>query len=352
MLPANHGDCLWIEYGAEDDRHRVLIDGGPEYAFPHIQERIPEGGCHFDLLVVTHIDRDHIGGILKLLTHLPEGVTFGDIWFNAHRHLREADELGPAQGEMLSAVIERRGLPWNEAFGGSEHAVKVGDDAAPRELLLPGGMKMTLLSPTMAELRALKPVWEKEVKEHGIEPGSTDDALAELRRREHVPPDLLGKEKGPPNPAKDATEVFVSDDSKANGSSIVLLAEYDGRSALLVGDAYPSLVKRSLAHLAEGTFRTGALKLSHHGSKKNTDADLIKAIACPHYLISTDGAIYGHPHHAGIARTIASADDGTTLHFNYRTEWNGWWDDDGFKATYGYEADYPADGKTGLTVGL
>ena len=198
-------------------------------------------------------------------------MTFGDIWFNAYRHLLEPDELGAAQGEMVSAVIEQRGLPWNEAFGGPEHAVKVGDNAAPLELpLLPGGMKLTLLSPTMAELTRLKPEWEKQVKEHGIEPGSTDDALAELRRREDVPPDLLGKEEGPPHPADDAKDVFVSDDSKPNASSIALLAECDDKSALLVGDAYPSLVKRSLAHLAEGRFSVDALKLSHHGSKKNT----------------------------------------------------------------------------------
>jgi hypothetical protein len=29
MLPALHGDCLWIEYGEEGDTHHVLIDGGP-----------------------------------------------------------------------------------------------------------------------------------------------------------------------------------------------------------------------------------------------------------------------------------------------------------------------------------
>jgi hypothetical protein len=353
MLPANHGDCLWIEYGSEDEPHRILIDGGPEYAFPHISERLPEGGCHFELLVITHVDRDHIGGILKLLTHLPESVTFGDIWFNAYRHLAPADLLGPTQGEMVSAVIEQRGLPWNEAFGGRDEAVKVGSDGAPRELPpLAGGMKLTLLSPTMADLTRLKPVWEEEVAKHGIAPGVTDDALEELRRREDVPPDLLGKEEGPPHPAQDAQEPFVSDDSEANGSSIVLLAEFDRKKALLVGDAYPSLVKRSLGYLAEGRFAVDALKLSHHGSKKNTDSELIKSVVCPRYLVSTDGAIYGHPHHAGIARTVVNVDEDATLCFNYRSQANHWWDDAAFKSTFGYATEFPAEGESGLTVAL
>ena len=28
MLPAAHGDCLWIEYGSGTNVHRILIDGG------------------------------------------------------------------------------------------------------------------------------------------------------------------------------------------------------------------------------------------------------------------------------------------------------------------------------------
>ena len=28
MLPAENGDCLWIEYGEENSPHRILIDGG------------------------------------------------------------------------------------------------------------------------------------------------------------------------------------------------------------------------------------------------------------------------------------------------------------------------------------
>ena len=351
MLPANHGDCLWIEYGSENDPHRVLIDGGPEWAFPHIQAEIPDGGCKFDLLVITHVDRDHIGGVLKLLTHLPDGVEFGDIWFNGWRHL-PSDLLGPTQGEMVSAVIETRELPWNEAFGGAEEAVKLSDDGTPLELpLLPGGMKLTLLGPTHGDLARLAPKWKHEVEKAGLEPGSTDDALRELREREDVPPDLLGDE-GPPDPPNDVEKVFVSDTSEANGSSIVLLAEFEGKQALLVGDAYPSIVLRALGHLTEGKLAVDALKLSHHGSKKNTNLDLIEALTCPHYLVSTDGSSYGHPNHAPLSLVVVKGDPGKTLHFNYRSEWNKWWDDDTFKDDFEYEAEYPAAGSSGLTVEL
>ncbi len=70
MLPAAHGDCLWIEYGSGREIHRILIDGGPAHAYPALRERIlhlPADERHFDLLVITHIDADHIEGIIRLL---------------------------------------------------------------------------------------------------------------------------------------------------------------------------------------------------------------------------------------------------------------------------------------------
>ena len=70
MLPAAHGDCLWIEYGSGSTVHRILIDGGPAHAYPALRERIlhlPADERRFDLLVITHIDADHIEGIIRLL---------------------------------------------------------------------------------------------------------------------------------------------------------------------------------------------------------------------------------------------------------------------------------------------
>lgn len=52
----------------------MLVDGGPTYAYPrlkaHMEARLvglpPAERC-IELLVITHVDADHIGGILELL---------------------------------------------------------------------------------------------------------------------------------------------------------------------------------------------------------------------------------------------------------------------------------------------
>lgn len=349
MLPANHGDCLWLEYGSESDPHRILIDGGPEWAFDEITRRLPDGPCHFELLVITHVDRDHIGGILKLLTHLPEEVTFGDVWFNAWEHL-PSDLLGPAQGEMVSYLIEERGLAWNEAFGGKAEPVQVPESWELPEVTLAGDMKLTLLSPTRAELARLQPKWKDEVEKAHMQPGSREDARRELEEREgELPSDLLGDE-GPPNPEVDSTVPFEPDTSEANGSSIVLLAEYDQKRLLLCGDAFPSLVLRGVQRLTEGSLKVAAMKLSHHGSKKNTDVELIAALKCPKYLVSTNGRQYKHPDNAALSRVVCFGGEKPTLSFNYRSEKNDRWDNDQLKERIGFKTEFPEPGASGLTI--
>lgn len=78
VLPAQRGDALWIEYGTEDAPNHILIDGGiTATGRDHLRKRVEEVGTplHFELLVVTHIDLDHIQGILQFLENLPEGIT-------------------------------------------------------------------------------------------------------------------------------------------------------------------------------------------------------------------------------------------------------------------------------------
>jgi hypothetical protein len=261
--------------------------------------------------------------------------------------------LGAAQAEMVSAVIEKRDLPWNVAFGGA--AVCVGRRNPP-PIELDGGLTLTLLSPTRDELKRLRPQWKKEVEKAGIAPGATEEALKLLEKRDEAAADLLGEE-GPPDPDRDITTPFVSDDSVANGSSIVLLAQYDEgkkrKSVLLCGDAYPSLVERGLGMIGGGGRVTvDALKLSHHGSKKNTDVDLIRSLTCDRYLVSTNSAIFQHPNNAALARVVKHGGKNVTLCFNYRTKHTLPWDDAALRKRYGYTTNFPPPNDTGLTVSL
>lgn len=62
FLPARYGDCLWIQYGTLESTKNILIDGGTGGTKKHIKkilEDLPKEKRIIELLVVTHIDRDH-----------------------------------------------------------------------------------------------------------------------------------------------------------------------------------------------------------------------------------------------------------------------------------------------------
>jgi len=355
MLAAGRGDCLWIEYGDRAQPHVILVDGGipgTEKALAAKLNAMPANRRHIDLVVITHIDIDHIAGVLGLLREPVEHMTIGDFWFNAWKHLPVDDpgELGAKQGEEVSFLLEKRGLPWNKAFGG-EAAVITKDDELP-VVQFPGGMTITLLSPRPKRLFNLRKAWKKEIENAGLVPG---EAGAELHGQDEVDDDdggILGETL---DVAGLAASAFKGDTSAANGSSLALLAEHDGRRCLLAGDAFADEVLKSVTLLAGGDdlFEIDALKLSHHGGRKNTSAELIQALACRNYLFSTNGTIYKHPQVESVARVVQFGREAGVprLHFNHRCDQTLKWDEpDLHPRALNYEPIYPEPDKKGLLV--
>ena len=68
---------------------------------------------------MTHVDADHIDGVLELLRDEELGTTCGDVWFNGWRHLPDTplESLGPVEGELLTRSDPRgRDLAWNDGL--------------------------------------------------------------------------------------------------------------------------------------------------------------------------------------------------------------------------------------------
>jgi beta-lactamase superfamily II metal-dependent hydrolase len=146
------------------------------------------------------------------------------------------------------------------------------------------------------------------------------------------------------------------DPSAPNGSSIAILAEYNGHAVLLTGDAYADVLVESIRQLqrergAEGRkLKLDAVKLSHHGSAHGTTTGLLDQIECPRYLVSSNGDIFGHPDREAIARVIVHGGERPTLCFNYRSALNAIWDERALRDRYRYDAVYPKAGQEGIRV--
>ncbi len=341
LLPARYGDSLWIEYGDAENPSIVLIDGGTGGTKNEIRRLIDAmtGQKHIELLVVTHIDRDHIEGILSLLQADKLDFTIGTIWFNGWNHLPGNDLFeifGAVHGEKLSAAIIKHGINWNTHFGNT--AVVHQTELQPPVFQLEKGLKITLLSPTPENLEALKPVWIKELRKANLDPGF---GLEILEEPEDLSADIEQFGEGVPDIEKLFREKFEEDRAAANGSSIAFLAEFQGKRVLFAADAFPSVILRALNQLSSDKIPLDLIKVSHHASANNTSPELLEKIDCKKFAISTNGSISHHPAKVTVARVIKQSGEGTELLFNYRTKDNECWDDEILKMQYGYRTTYP-----------
>jgi beta-lactamase superfamily II metal-dependent hydrolase len=337
LLPASFGDSLLISYGSANKPTYILIDGGPVNNYEEFNRALKEVAPdmeEIELLIITHIDIDHIDGIVKMLNVDEPDYKIKQIWFNGRDQLLKAadklDELGALQGEYLTQLIEKHKIPHNKKF--TDGIVALEGTGQLKEIVTSGGMKITLLAPGLAELKKLLPKWDDEMADKG-------DALVEDDQR--YARDILGDwiEDEAENPDG-------SDSSLPNKSSIAFIAEYDGRTCLFAGDTPGKILEvgidACLAQTGEAVLKLDAWKLAHHGSKGSTNSAVINKIKADHILISTDGKRYYHPDKGPLAKIIYNKDEAHSLHlhFNYRTEFNEMWDDDDQMQSYNYNVHY------------
>ncbi len=326
----------------------MLVDGGPPDSWPLLEARLTDDPL-IDVAVITHIDSDHIGGMIPYLCS-PLASSIGDVWFNGRTHLPDLPQRSVTQGESVVAALlgsselaEGRSagapLPWNITFGGGP--LDTGDEAGFVERVIPDGPRITLLSPTTKRLLALATAWYAAVQD------------ATRGDEETGPPDV-------PVPLTDlaaiAAEKTPKDGSVPNGSSIALLLEYRGASVVLGADAFGTVLGAGLTGVAAArgaaTLPVDAFKLPHHGSKSNVLEALVAIAPAQHYMVSSNGDTFHHPDDQALARVVMHAPPGATLWFNYRNPRTERWDNPALRKQYGYRTRYPNDPARGVVLEL
>jgi len=332
-LEARHGDALVLYHGKDDgDMSIVVIDGGPHKVYRQsLRKRLeslrPEGeDLHIPLMMVSHLDEDHIQGLVDLTAelvemqddpqNLPDDLLNANValpyridavWYNGFdkilentdqdlkslaasaviqpggpddsvRPLAEAIAASVGQGLKLTANLEA--LDINVNGGGSKLLLASADERLTYAFnptkksfykLKPGdepeddALKFTLLGPTHDQLIKLHERWDKDLKT------------------------IIAKENKKKLEAEGAD---YEDDSPFNLSSIVVLAEAGGKSMLLTGDARGDYIIESAKQaglLENGVLSVDVLKLPHHGSNYNVDTSFFETFPADHYIVSADG---------------------------------------------------------------
>ncbi|CUS44448.1 MAG: hypothetical protein V4610_16270 [Pseudomonadota bacterium] len=330
-LAARHGDCLLLHYGPAAAPGTILIDGGPSQVYGKtlkprlktLKAKRPGGAFAIDLLVVSHIDDDHIRGIIDFTEdwrdaktdHRPWDWPVRQLWHNSFERI-----AGGNPNDVRASVLASFGTQNFSDIAGldtdneNEHAAfkilaSVGQGTQLRNdaklLDIPTNQGFDGLVQPPADPGEPVPFGD-QLRLHVV--GPLPDQLKALR-------DKFAQEL-PKGPA--ASLAAYSDTSIPNLSSIVLLAKYRDKSMLLTGDARGDYILTGLGNaglLDQGRLHVDILKMQHHGSDRNTAGEFFERVTADHYVASASGK-YENPDRATFEMLVRARpkDDRYTIH--------------------------------------
>lgn len=343
---SNEGDCLLLTDTA-GTRH-VLVDGGTSAAYnAHVAAALGKlgiAGTALDVVYVSHIDQDHIGGVLKMLDDeaawrvhefqkkhkntkskrpgAPRPPRVLEIWHNAfHEQLK--DNAGPIEAALAAvapmlagsdlARIRSEGLRQADLMTSIAEAIQVSRRISPKQLNIPlnpradgklmllrknqqpiqiGDLRITIIGPTAAHLEELREEWNTWLRSAK---GKTRlKKLQDAARRDEERlgasefDSLLASLRLQAESFGDPDEVTMP-----NLASLTLLVEDGSSSVLLTGDARGDQIVSGLKNagrLNGSTFEVDVLKVPHHGSENNIDSDFVETVIARDYVFCGNGS--------------------------------------------------------------
>lgn len=364
MYPANNGDAFLIRENTTKPT-AILIDGGyastfQTYICPDLTH-LAQLGYSLDLVVATHIDADHIAGLLSFFklngnSQTPKIIPVEDVWHNSLRSLAvttvtdgnvapddedllveichrgypmpvkpvvEPVEISARQGSSLAALLLGGGYRWNTGDG--TQSINSADTSL---LELRQDVVLQVIGPPVARLEQLHRQWIADLRRLGfagkITANDTFDgafeflcAFKDLRESERAEPTALSSSAN-----RSLDEAYLADVSVTNGSSISIIIEVGTSRLLFLGDSWAEDIVSALRELPNAAFPMifDAIKISHHGSLHNTSPVLLEMIDAPVFLISSSGERHSHPD-LEVLKAIVDRPSNFQrhLHFNYTT---------------------------------
>jgi len=314
VLKAFNGDCLLIKcYDDERKEINILIDGGTVSTFNHSLKKELKELKTIDLIILTHIDSDHIGGLIKFFKNsLIEKIEIKNIWVNFPDiiEISSGEKISFGQAKTLEKLIKEK-MPKTEI----KNYIHSGNVK-----LNFNGINITVISPTKEILDSFYENWPKIKDKEKANKGVNVNISKDLATVNNVPLSELNKITF--NPDKTVNSDLV------NASSISIILENADLKLLLLADSRPEIIEKYLMenYNEDEKLKVHYVKVSHHGSKNNTSQRMLNYIDCDNYIISTNGGTskHKHPSRETIARIVYNEkrnfDNKRYIYFNYPIE--------------------------------
>jgi len=300
VIQAEYGDCFILESKIAKKAVNILIDGGPNQTFekhlkPTLQKLLLNG--KLDLIVLSHIDNDHIIGLLDLLEEIKSEkdngkkglIKIGKLWHNSFNSLfqlsAEPSKLfkdtflsenfipsGEFKDRKKIVALIMKGFQQGRDLTQLAKSLKIKINPGFKNLIFINETVMSIhleyltfqiLGPTKKNLEKLEGEWRKWLLK---------------KRRIH---------------GTDMEILKILDKSVPNLASIVFLAQIKNRKILFTGDGIGDDMIRVLSQNKmldrNGRYHADILKVPHHGSDRNTSMKFFDTIYADYYIISANG---------------------------------------------------------------
>lgn len=334
-FPVGSGDCITLLLKNGDKELHIMVDCG-QYK-PEVNDYIKnEFHNHVDYLIVTHIDNDHIKGLIEMLSSKPD-LTINHIFYNCYQRtsddLQEWDERMvenmknvyhhlPVVIDMLDQKINAETskslaelILENENWKRAWRREYITDESSMVDLGDEMG-RMIFLSPNKEALDTLDKkyrllFWKTLYKPKKLD-YDKEETIYESLMRIMEQEDYEGFDEEPVSSKvldENALKLYADEKMKvlspANEASIAFIWEHEGHRILFMGDANPDQVVKKIGDVYKDTPKPvlfDAIKISHHGSAHSTSKELVSIADSERYFVT--GGANARPSYQALSRII------------------------------------------------
>lgn len=359
---SSSGDCIFFIIKDDEEQYVIMVDCGKKT--DPIENFIREE-CHgvIDMLIVTHIDDDHIAGVNAILKEY-EGLVVHKIIYNCYRRVGDDVKRTTSLPKAQRGLLESLKKDISVIADMSEHNISVHGSFCLAETILSNARlnkvwhkdvisadtpdidlgkwgSLRLLSPVKVGIdrlnqEYLKYFYEKLFMKAEDKKFTKGESIYEYIIRyankadiQKLPELLIGAKKITQKVLEDALSepICTNSISPSNKASIAFVWESvnQRKRVLFLGDSDPDVVCGQLISKYKGEafpLFFEAIKVSHHGSHYNTTPELMRQVDTNH-IFFTGGEEGKRPHLSAIARIVCRPvqnEQVRMLHFNYVTE--------------------------------
>lgn len=265
IFQALDGDCISLKYGIASNTN-IIIDLGYLKTYKNTLKKeiedIRDANEKVDLLIITHVDRDHISGLKGLIKNFHIGEFVSEAWMNNPNVFLPNSEnnfISFLDGNTAIKYFINKNITCRDFLTNYIESIE-GNNA-----------NITILSPSRDTLKDYLDNWIEYNKSHKISATANDwnENIDRLYNNSYEP-----------------------DNSMYNKASISFIIEIESRKIMFLGDSDPIIVKDkllSLGYSSENPIKVDLIKLAHHGGKHNICNELLEIIDCDKFIISSNG---------------------------------------------------------------